>query len=137
MFWVLVFSFMYLVSVDPMDRSFVNYFQLTVEVAFRVKDSVSVGEKITLTAEIHVPDQDGDLFTEDYEFTVRNIQSTLLSLDRNLYTLINCLMHIQVADYDGSLLTVDTVEAMDVKVSTYLPPYLIIYFAYLLNEDHL
>ena len=23
-FWVLVFSFMYLVSVDPMDRSFVN-----------------------------------------------------------------------------------------------------------------
>ena len=85
MFWVLVFSFMYFVSVDPMDRSFVNYFQLTVEVAFRVKDSVSVGEKITLTAEIHVPDQDGDLFTEDYEFTVRNIQSTLLSLDKNLY----------------------------------------------------
>jgi hypothetical protein len=43
-----------------------------------VKDSVSVGEKVTLTAEIHVPDQDGELFTEDYEFTVRNIKSTLL-----------------------------------------------------------
>ena len=104
---------------------YVLLFQLTVEVAFRVKDSVSVGEKITLTAEIHVPDQDGDLFTEDYEFTVRNIQSTLLSLDKNWYRLINCLMHIQVADYDGSLLTVDTVEAMDVKVSTYLLTYLI------------
>ena len=119
----------------------VNYFQLTVEVAFRVKDSVSVGEKITLTAEIHVPDQDGDLFTEDYEFTVRNIQSTLLSQDRNLYRLINCLMHIQVADYDGSLLTVDTVEATDVKVSTYLVTYftyLLKYLlTYLINKDHL
>jgi hypothetical protein len=48
-----------------------SMFQISIEVAFRVKDSVAVGSTLTLTIDIYAGDTTGSAgFTQDIVFTV-------------------------------------------------------------------